>query len=117
MFELLFLLLGSHAVCDFALQSEAMAKGKNRNRPIDPASVPPGQKMQPVWTHWLTAHAFVHGLGVALVTGVWWLGLLETICHWAIDFGKCESLYGINTDQALHIACKVIWAAAVVFLL
>jgi hypothetical protein len=105
---LTFALLASHAVCDFALQSDAMAKGKNRHNRTTP---PPGAKYQPSWTHWLTAHAMIHGAGVALVTGIWWLGALEAVCHWLIDFNKCDNRIGMNTDQGLHLACKVAWLA------
>lgn len=116
-FIVLFYLLVAHALCDFSLQTEPMAKGKNRNRPIDLTSIPPGQKPQVVWYHWLTAHAFIHGGAVGIVTGVWWLGVLETIAHWTIDFFKCENKYGINTDQGLHLGCKLLWAIIAVWLL
>jgi len=109
--SLIFALLCSHAICDFALQSDAMAKGKNRhNRGVPP----PGAKFQPSWGYWLSAHALIHGAGVAIVTGVWWLGLAEAGCHAAIDYSKCENQIGINTDQSLHVACKLIWAALVI---
>lgn len=109
---LLFGLLASHAVCDFALQSDAMAKGKNRHNRTTP---PPGAKYQPSWTHWLTAHAMIHGAGVYIVTGMWWLGLAEGVCHWLIDFNKCDNRIGMNTDQALHVACKVVWLCVVLW--
>jgi hypothetical protein len=35
--------------------------------------------------------------------------LAETVVHWLIDLGKCEKWYGIHTDQALHVACKLLW--------
>jgi hypothetical protein len=97
---LLWWLIVSHAVGDFVLQDETMAKGKNRNLP--------GQTGVP-WFYWLSAHALVQGGGVAIVLGSPVLGLSETIAHWVIDFGKCEDWYGLNTDQALHGLCKIIW--------
>lgn len=105
---LAFGLVASHAVCDFALQSEAMAKGKNRHNRMAFAP-PPGAKFQVSWPYWLSAHAMIHGAGVALVTGIWWLGLAEAVCHACIDFCKCDNVYGINTDQALHYGCKCLW--------
>lgn len=111
---LLFALICSHAICDFALQSDAMAKGKNRHNHATP---PPGAKFQPSWGYWLSAHALIHGAGVALVTGVWWLGLAEASCHALIDFNKCENRIGINADQTLHVACKIAWALIVIFAL
>lgn len=109
--EYFFLLLVGHALADFALQTEAMARGKNRNRQIDLGSVPPGQKPIVCWHYWLSSHALIHGGMVALITGIWWLGLLETIVHWVIDFGKCENWYGIHEDQAMHIFCKVLYVS------
>jgi len=107
--DTLFFLLVGHAVADFALQSDAMAKGKNRNRKIDLTKIPPEQKVMTVWPYWLTSHALIHGGVVALITGIWWLGLLEAGIHWCIDFAKCENWTGIHTDQGLHIACKFLW--------
>lgn len=99
-------LVVSHAVCDTALQSDAMARGKNRRRAVERSS-----KYQPAWFHWLTAHALIHGGGVALVTGIWWLGAAETVAHALIDYNKCEDRYGMTVDQGLHYACKVVWLA------
>jgi hypothetical protein len=106
---LLFLLAG-HALMDFALQSETMARCKCRRSP-DPIqqSVP--------WYYWLTAHALLHGaiVGVVFYWGYldWylavWFAAAETVAHWVIDFGKCERLYGIHIDQGLHVLCKVAW--------
>lgn len=115
--SLAFWLVASHAVCDFALQSADMAKGKNRNNRTTP---PPGAKYQPSWTHWLSAHAMIHGTGVAvamMIVGrpdLWWLGLCEAVCHALIDFNKCDNRIGMNTDQALHYACKAVWVAVAV---
>lgn len=106
MIELFFKLLCAHAICDFALQSDTMAKGKNRHNKTQP---PPGAKFQPTWMYWLGAHSLIHGAGVALVTGVWWLGLCEVIVHGLIDFNKCENRYGIHADQFLHLLSKVFW--------
>lgn len=104
---LIFWLLVGHAVADYALQSDFIAKGKNRHTPTQ---APPGQKWQPVWPLVLSAHGLIHGGAVGLVTGVWWLGLAEAVAHVAIDFGKCERRYGIYTDQGAHVVCKLVWA-------
>lgn len=104
----LFLLLAGHALADFALQSDSMAKGKNRHRKTHP---PPGAKYQPCWHYWLTAHALIHGGVVYLITQSLILGLAEFVSHWVIDFYKCENKYGIHTDQGLHIGCKFLWWA------
>lgn len=104
---LLWWLLVGHAIMDFWAQSDALAQMKNRNRLN--TRVPPGQVPQCVWPYALGAHALHHGAAVALVTGSPVLGILEAVCHFVIDFGKCENWYGIHLDQALHIACKIAW--------
>ena len=103
---MIFWLFVSHAICDFTFQTESMARGKNRHRKTEP---PPGATYQPSWGYWLTAHALIHGGGVALATGRIDLGIAESVCHWLIDFCKCENFYGIHTDQFLHCFCKIIW--------
>ena len=107
MIELFVKLLMGHALSDFALQSDVMAKGKNRNR--KPDYIPEGQKAQPAWIYWLTAHGLIHGMAVWLITGSIWIGVAETVCHAAIDFGKCDNHYGIHLDQAMHVGCKILW--------
>lgn len=101
----LFLLLGAHALADYPLQGDFLAANKARS---GPNFVP--------WWQALLAHAFIHGLFVALITGIWWLGLAEVAAHAITDHAKCEKRIGINTDQAVHVACKVAWAAIAVAL-
>ncbi len=113
MIELFILLMIGHCVADFALQGEAMAKGKNRNIPADPDMIPPGQAMAPTWGYWLTAHGGVHAAAVFLITGSIIAACIELVAHMMIDFGKCESWYGIHLDQALHTFTK----AAIVLLI
>jgi hypothetical protein len=111
---MLFYLLAGHALMDYSLQNDAMASCKCRK------STHPAQLAVP-WYYWLTAHALLHGAAVAAVvrlhTGSDHLGLVfgiaETVVHWLIDLGKCERLYSIHTDQMLHVACKVLWWAAI----
>ncbi len=102
-------LLMGHALADFSFQSDSMAKGKNRNRKPDMSVVPSGQQYQPTWFYWLSAHALIHGMAVWLITGSIYMGCAESVCHLVIDFGKCESWYGIHVDQSAHILCKVVW--------
>ncbi len=106
---LFFKLIMGHALADFALQSDSMAKGKNRNRKPDMSVVPPGQVYTPSWMYWLTAHALIHGMCVWIITQNMALGVAETVCHWGIDFGKCESWYGMHEDQIMHLICKAAW--------
>ena len=105
MFEAAFLLLVSHAVCDYVLQTDAMRLGKSRRRDMQKeygAEFPP-------WIVWITSHALTHGGGVYLVTGSWIAGALETVLHAVIDHQKCEERISFNVDQALHLLCKAAW--------
>jgi len=108
--EVFFLLALGHFVADYPLQSDFIAKGKNRWRPVDLASVPAGQTPQTVWPWVLTSHAATHAAAVYLVTHSALLAALELIVHWVIDYGKCANRYGIHVDQSLHLACKAAWA-------
>lgn len=110
--EMLALLLIGHFVADYPLQSDWMARAKNRWRPVDPATIPPGQTPMLVWPWVLTAHASTHAAAVYLVTGSIVLALCELAAHWLIDYGKCGNRYGIHADQAMHLACKLVWAIA-----
>lgn len=102
MFELLFVLVACHALADFPFQSEAIAINKNRNAKTDL------QKHVPYY-YWLGAHSLTHGLLVAFFTGSFILGALETVCHYVIDFMKCEGKFSIHVDQILHVLCKMVW--------
>ena len=106
-------MLCSHAIADYMLQTPWVAQNKNRHAAGGISGYDPklhGPK-QTIWPYVLSAHALTHGAGVWIATGSVWLGLMETTAHFWIDFWKCERAYGIHTDQALHIACKVAWAA------
>jgi hypothetical protein len=103
MLKRIFSLLAVHALCDYPLQGEFLAKGK------DPYAPNPGVP----WYQCLGAHALIHGGGVFVATGSVGLGIAETIVHAAIDYGKTANKYSFNTDQALHVGCKVLWAAIV----
>ncbi len=108
-FELFFQLLVGHALADFVLQSDAMGRGKNRHNNIPKDA----DSSFPRWYYWLSAHALIHGGIVYLLTGSLALGLIETFAHGLIDFAKCEGKIGLNTDQALHIACKIAYVLVV----
>ncbi len=95
----MFWLLAGHALCDFALQTAWMATNKS-----------PWSR-NPAWLHVMTAHSGLHGAAVAAVTGSIALGVAEVVSHFAADTAKCRGLWGIHADQAIHVACKVVWAA------
>jgi hypothetical protein len=107
---LFFWLLVGHALCDYPLQGDFLARAKNHKVPI--AGVPFYQGL--LW------HALIHGGSVALVTHSVCLGMLETTVHILIDFAKCNGTFGegrnaFDVDQALHVLCKVLWALLVPF--
>lgn len=97
---LILALIFSHYLCDYALQGDFIAKFKARGS-CD------------FWFHVLTAHASIHALAVLLLTHRPALALMELVAHWTIDFSKCEKKISLNTDQALHLFCKVIYVICV----
>jgi hypothetical protein len=98
-FELLFALIIGHALADYPLQGDFLAKAKNRLNPLPTIH----------WLPPLLSHAIIHGGFVWVITGNVWLGLAETICHAIIDDFKCVKKISFNIDQALHLVCKLIW--------
>lgn len=96
-------LLIAHVVCDYPLQGDFLARGKNHRNPI------PGVP----WWQCLLAHSLIQGGGVALATGIPLLGAVEVLFHAMIDFGKCDCRYGFNGDQVMHFACKGAWLLVV----
>ncbi|WPZ05512.1 DUF3307 domain-containing protein [Pelagerythrobacter marinus] len=101
-------LVAGHALADYPLQGDFLAKAKNRDNPI------PGVP----WWQALAAHAAIHGGFVAAITGVWWLFFAEFAAHWLTDDAKCRGRISFNADQAIHLVCKAWWiliAVAVAF--
>ncbi len=96
---MLFAMICAHALCDYPLQGDFLAKAKNKFNPI------PGVP----WWQALFAHGAIHGGAVYLITGLWWLGVVEMIWHAHIDHAKCKGELSYNVDQALHIMLKVLW--------
>lgn len=106
--NILFKLIAGHFLCDYPLQGDFIGKNKNRHTPAI-MHINPGMKPIP-WWHLMTAHAFIHGLSVLLITNSLLLALIETIIHFIIDVGKCEGYFDINIDQSFHIICKLSYA-------
>jgi hypothetical protein len=98
--NILILLILAHFVADFVLQNDRMAVEKC-----------PGKDVVLHWTWWMAGHTALHGLFVAVITGIPLLGLAEWIIHFAIDYGKCRGYYNLGMDQAFHIFCKMLWVA------
>jgi hypothetical protein len=98
-------LAASHYLFDYPLQGDFLSKGKNHKQPL--AGVP--------WRECLSAHCWLQAVGVYFVTGCFWLGVVEYVAHWWIDYSESEGWFGegeraFNFDQSLHIMCKVLWA-------
>jgi hypothetical protein len=103
------LLVFAHALADYPLQGDFLARGKNRNAPI------PGVP----WWICLSAHAVIHAGLVGLCTGSLALGVAEFCLHWIIDLAKCDGAFSAGErafveDQLLHIMCKALWVVALV---
>ncbi len=109
MIEWFFILLFGHCLADTSLQTSHMAKGKSRHNSIDVSRVPVGQKPMKLWYMWLTHHSMIHGGVVWLLTNNVYLGMIESISHWIIDFFKCDNKYNPIVDQLLHLGIKVIY--------
>jgi hypothetical protein len=93
-------LLVGHALADYPLQGDFLAKAKNRTEPI--SGVP--------WWQALGAHAIIHGGIVAAITKRPELGLAEAVVHAITDDLKCRGKLSFNQDQAIHAGCKLLWA-------
>ena len=98
-----FLLVCAHFVCDYPLQGDFVAKFKFLH--ID-------GKYNPIWYHCLTAHCFIHALGVYLITWSVKLAVFMLITHFVIDLLKCLNKINFNQDQALHLSVIAIIACS-----
>lgn len=92
----LLLLIFAHYLGDFGLQNDFIAKFKS-----------PGSA--PFWFHVMIGHCAIQAGGVLLVTRNPNLAVAEFVAHFTIDYFKCKGKLSFNSDQALHIFCKLIW--------
>lgn len=100
---MLALLLAGHALADTVLQPPWLSRDK---RHVD---------RQIRWAA-LGMHGSVHGFMVMLATGRPELFFAELVLHPLIDNLKARGWYGMLVDQALHIACKVVWVVVALWL-
>lgn len=96
---LLFWLLVGHAVADYPLQGDFLAKAKNAWLPI--ADIP--------WWIAMSSHCAIHAGAVALITHNYLFASLEFGIHFVIDVLKCSGRTSFATDQTLHLICKIAW--------
>jgi Protein of unknown function (DUF3307) len=100
-----FALAVAHALADFPLQGDYIAKQKTR------ASAGSDEE----WIIALLAHSLIHAGCVWLVTGSMLLGAVELLLHALIDIGKGQRKFGLLTDQALHLGCKAIYVLLIAY--
>lgn len=100
MIETLIFLIGWHALADYPLQGDFLAKAKNPAAPLP--NVP--------WWQALAAHSAIHAFGVMWITGMPALAVTEFFGHALTDYAKCKGEIGFNTDQAIHVAMKIGYA-------
>lgn len=98
-FEYLFLLMIGHAAADYALQNDFMAMAKNHTTDLGKV----------YWKWVLPSHGLIHAGFVYFITGSFVLGMAEFIVHTITDYLKCDGKIGFNTDQFIHLGCKVLW--------
>ena len=101
---MLFWLLVGHALADYPLQGAFLSQAKRK-----------GAVKEMPWQLALAVHSLIHGAFVALVTGSVLLGTFETVAHAVIDYQKCQKRIGMWMDQALHVACKLLWIGLILF--
>lgn len=103
-FELVFMLVAVHCLCDYSLQNDFIAHAKNNNTALGKL----------YWKWVLPGHGLIHGLGVYIVTGSIVFGIIETILHTLVDHWKNQNYITFNTDQTIHIVIKL-WYVAVIY--
>jgi len=119
MCALLLVMALKHYLADFVLQTNWIARGKER----------PEDWMGPLALHVLIHAAFTLVIALAVAPRLWWLALVDLVVHAAIDRGK--SLISLRTgwdaakaqfwwllgfDQFLHQATNIFLAAALLAL-
>jgi hypothetical protein len=108
---LFFAFLIGHALGDFPLQGDFIARFKNRHVPIpdDPYFDVPAN----VWVYCLSAHALIHAGLVWAITANPIIAAIELVSHWFIDFFKGDGFTNFHTDQFLHVVCKLAYIALI----
>lgn len=99
---LLGLLVAGHALADYPLQGDFLAKAKSRLVPGVP------------WYQAMSAHCSIHAGFVLALTNSPALAVAEFIIHFVADDAKCKGRISYNMDQAIHVGCKVAWVVLTV---
>lgn len=104
---MLFAMFIGHALADYPLQGDWLSKAKNPSINLI--------KGETIWPLAMASHCSIHAGMVWVITGSAMLAVCEFCCHFIIDYMKCEDLIGYNTDQMLHLLCKVMWFLTIIF--
>lgn len=99
----LVLLLFAHALADYPLQGDFLARAKSRRSPIESVD----------WWVAMAAHCAIHAGSVLLITGSLACAAFEFVAHFFIDHFKCEGVLSFRMDQMLHVGCKLVIVASV----
>ena len=72
--------------------------------------LPNGQKFVNCWFYWMSAHALIQGGLIMMVfPEFWYLGVIEMIMHFIIDFMKCQNKLNPHQDQFLHLIFRIMY--------
>lgn len=103
--HLLILLLAGHALCDYPLQGDFLAKAKNPHTAFIEIVLP--------WWLAMASHAMIHAAAVLVVTNSVICALIEFFAHFIIDLQKCLGWLTLKQDQFAHIMCKLLYVGLV----
>jgi hypothetical protein len=106
---LLLKLIFAHAITDFALQNDAMARYKSPHNLPSVDIIPKSDKPESFWPYFLFNHALINGAGVWLVTGSYYFACIEVVWHAMIDKSKCDGVINIHQDQFYHLITKIFY--------
>jgi hypothetical protein len=97
--DILVMLLMGHYIFDWVLQKEFLSLAKNPDS---------GMKEVP-WYQAMTAHCYLHAGTVYLITHRFEFFIVEFVVHFITDYCKCKKYISMNTDQLIHICCKLLY--------
>ena len=105
---LFFALAIGHAIADFPLQGDFLARGKDRHQAF--IQLVDGQENPKyLWAYLMTAHCLIQAGFVWIITGSALLGFVEFVLHWIIDAIKCDNRTSFEVDQLLHLLTKAVF--------
>lgn len=105
-YEILFLLIAAHAICDYALQGDFMSKAKSHKTDIG----------RGIWWMVLPSHALIQAAGVFILLGSFKFAVIEFFSHMIIDYLKCDNQFSYFWDQFLHICFRVAYLVGFIWL-